>query len=153
MDLSPLQIVAIAKAVKDKAYKEASAKLDAIKDAPVDFLVRIKGTVSKGESSERTQSNKIKWTLLFAILASKVNKETLAAVIREYLEAVAKKSFENQEAQIKDHVQSTVDELKGLNKAMVAGSVKSKVAIDLVDATTSVTVDGLQVKDASVKVG
>ena len=119
------QTVALSKVVKDKAYKAASAALD-VGGYTVDFLVRIRGTFEKmPDVVDKLQPNKIKWIRLFTRLACKVNKETLAATVREYLADEADPEFDKTVDETKDFVQATVDEIKGLNKVNASGQVRS----------------------------
>lgn len=126
-----LEKVAIAKVVKARDASKASSEVDAGR-YEVDFLVRVHGVVKKGEPYQKTQPNKIKWTLLMAILASKVNKETLQSVIREYTKAEEDGSFESAEKSIKAEVSTEVDNLKGRTTALVNGPVTTQLTAEVV---------------------
>lgn len=126
-----LEQVAINKAVSSKEFKAASADLEPGTYA-VDMTVRIAGTVNKGEPFEQRISNKIDWVLLFALMASKVNDETLAAVIRDYDKAEADAALKEKAKEIKIKAQAAVDAQKGKTLTLKSGNVKSALVVKAV---------------------
>ena len=131
--------VVVAKAVKSAAASKSSSKLVA-GEYKVDMLVRITGMLKKGEAFEKVQPNTIKTWLLMAVLASKVNKETFDAVLREYTTAEKNGQFADMEADIKKTVQRKVDKLKGQTRAMVNGMVTTDLIAEIV-GTPSIEVE------------
>lgn len=134
--MNAIHKMAVAKVVKDKDSKAASTGMDP-GEYKVDFLVRILGTMRKGEDFEKTMPNTIKWPLLVALLGSKVNEATLDAVLRDYASAVDSGEFDRLAQQTKDRVQNVVDELKGTTKKMVTGPVTSTLVAEIVATTTA----------------
>jgi len=123
-----IEQVAINKAVSDKEFKAASAELPAGTYA-VDMTVKVSGTINKGEAFEQRISNKVDWILLFALMASKVNNETLDAVMREYEQAESDKALEAKGKEIKLRVQAHVDAQKGKTLTLKSGNVKAALVV------------------------
>ena len=122
--------LAISKAINAKVVKEYS-KNTAPGTYQVDLTCRVRGTLTKGNDFEKTMPNKVKWTLLVALLASKVNDETLDSVFNTYLKAEESGEFGDIEAQIKSKAQSMVDNAKGQTKTSVSGPVTSALVVDV----------------------
>lgn len=125
-----LKQVAINKAISAKEFKAASAELEPGTYA-VDMSVQIRGTINKGEAFEQRISNKVDWILLFALMASKVNNETLDAVMREYEAAEADKILGEKAKEIKLRVQAHVDTQKGKTLTLKSGNVKSALTVKI----------------------
>ena len=122
--------IALAKGIKD--VKKLVADLAPGKYA-VDGTIHVHGTVNRGEDFEKVIPNKIKWSLLAAILASKVNDVTLESVIDTYLNADAAGDLKDLEKSVKDKVQVKIDEIKGTTRSLVNGQVRATVGIDFAD--------------------
>lgn len=82
------EVVVLAKSVSDKAFKDASKGVEPGR-YDVDLVVRIHGDFLKSEDSTFTPSDKIvvDWRLLAAVLLNKVNKETRASVVSDFIAA------------------------------------------------------------------
>jgi len=130
-----VQVIAVAKAVKDKVAKEASKAIDPGR-YDVDLVVRVLGSFTKGEDFEQRLSNKINWQLGFALALSKVNNETRDAIIGTVLEAMGngKESDEHLELakQIKAEIQPKLDELKGTTVTTMNGKVTTDLTTEIV---------------------
>jgi hypothetical protein len=85
-DLEALEVVALGKAVKDAAYKLASAGLVA-GEYPVDFKVHVSGKIMKGEDYDQPIVAKCDFALLFAVALSKLNGVTVESIVRDSLTA------------------------------------------------------------------
>jgi hypothetical protein len=81
-DLEALEVVALGKAVKDAAYKLASAGLVA-GEYPVDFKVHVSGKIMKGEDYDQPIVAKCDPWLLLAAALSKLNGVTIDSLVRE----------------------------------------------------------------------
>ncbi len=124
--------IALAKGIKD--VKSLVSDLAPGKYV-IDADLHLHGTVTRGEDFEKVLSNKVKWTLLAAILASKVNDATLDSVIDTYIQADQDGTLKDLEKQIKDRVQIRLDEVKGMQKAIVNGQVRSTIDMEYSDIT------------------
>jgi hypothetical protein len=102
---SQIGILVLAKAIKDKVADKAREAVSPGEYA-VDVTLRIQGSLRKGEDFEKAIPNRVKWDLLAAILASKVNDETLSAVIREF-------------------------EIRGQTRAMVNGPITTDLSVEV----------------------
>lgn len=128
--MNAIQNLAVAKVVKDKAIKEAS-KATSPGEYEVDLTVRIHGKIKKGADFQKTMPHTVKWSMLAALLASKVNDETLDAVLRELAEATDSGENDRLEAQIKETAQLKIDEIKGQTTKTVGGPVTTQLAVEI----------------------
>ncbi len=78
------QVIAVAKAVKDKVSKAAGKEIEPGR-YDVDLLVRVLGSFSKGEDFDQKLPAKINFTLLACLALSKVNKTTRDGIVNYYL--------------------------------------------------------------------
>ena len=81
-DMDKIQVVALAKAIKDAVAKEASSGVVA-GEYPVDFTVRVKGSIKKGEDYDQPIVAKCDPWFLLAAALSKLNGVTVDALVRE----------------------------------------------------------------------
>jgi len=127
---SQIGILVLAKAVKEKVADKAREAVSPGEYA-VDLTLRVQGTLRKGEDYEKEIPNRVKWDLLAAILASKVNDETLVAVIREFDAAEKSGSFKDLGEKVKEKVQATFDEIRGQTRAMVNGPITTDLSVEV----------------------
>lgn len=121
--------VALAKVVKETAEKQAAELLPEKSVFEIDALVRVFGTFKKGEGYEQTFPNKINWQILFALAASKLNKETRATVIEAYNEALeSDEGIKTLLDEVKTPVQRKIDSMK---KATASPKILHKITTDL----------------------
>lgn len=130
---SPVAMLVVAKAVKDKIADKARAQVDPAEYA-VDLTVRIQGSIRKGEDYEKDIPHRVKWDLLFAALASKVNDETLSAVLRDYAKA-SEDEGKSLISQIKGKVEGIVVDLKGSTRAVVNGPITTDLTVEVLAET------------------
>ncbi len=81
-----VDVVALAKVIKDAAAKEAGAAMTA-GEYTVDFTVRVKGSLKKGEDYDSEIVAKAEPWLLLAVALSKLNGVTVDSIVREALTA------------------------------------------------------------------
>ena len=124
-ELSNAMTVAVAKVIKDAAAKEASGKLVA-GEYPVDFTVRVKGSLKKGEDYESEIVAKADPWLLVAALLSKVNGATMESVVRDSL-AADESLVEGLKASAADAIQK----IKAATKTTCNGKITTKLAIEV----------------------
>lgn len=121
--------LAVSKAVKESVEKKARENV-----APgvydVDATIRIRGTIRKGEDYEKDQPHRVKWDLLFAVLASKVNDETLNAVLRDYA-GMGDDEGKGMLSQVKGKVEGIVVDLKGSTRAIVNGPITTDLGFEI----------------------
>ena len=84
--LGAVERVALAKVVKDA--KEAGAEIVA-GDYPVDFVVRVSGSLKKGEDYDQEIVEKAEPWLLLAVALSHLNGVTVDSIVKEALTADA----------------------------------------------------------------
>lgn len=122
MTKETLATLAIAKVHKAKAVKAASGEL-AVGTHEVDVLVRVTGSLTRGEDFDQRVVGKAQpWSLL-AVALSKLNGITIAALVREALDADAKKAAE---------IKSAADAAMALVKAPTLTRCNGKITTALV---------------------
>ena len=82
--LSDAAIVAVGKLVGDKESSAASAKLS-VGQHNVDFTIRVKGVLNRGENYTAQIVAKADFALLFAVALSHLNGTTVESIVRESL--------------------------------------------------------------------
>jgi len=127
--LNELEKVIVAKAIKASEVSKASSKLDA-GHYLFDVLIRITGKIRRGENHEASQPHTVRYALLAALFASKVNDETFESVMRLYETAIQEKDFSKVESQFKDHVKPRFEKLA--TKAMVNGKTTTDMTCEVV---------------------
>jgi hypothetical protein len=116
--------LALGKGIKTTEIKKASDELQA-GTYQVDQIVRVRGTVTKGEDYEQIVHMTIPHWKIISVLFSKVNDATMESVIRE---AVGLSSED--ETKIKAAAQAAAETVKASGKKMVAGKVTTKLTFE-----------------------
>jgi hypothetical protein len=125
-ELGAVEVVALGKAVKEAAVKEAGAKVVA-GEYPVDFVVRVSGSVKKGEDYDGQIVEKAEPWLLLAVALSHLNGVTVDSIVKEALAA---------DPALVDSLKVKAAEalaaIKGPTKTRCAGKVTTKLAVEAV---------------------
>ena len=131
------QIVAVAKAVKDKVAKAAGKEIEP-GTYDVDLVVRVLGKFTKGEDFEQKLPAKINFALLAALALSKVNKETRNNVVEDFIMAMGRSETSNEHAklieQVKDEVQPKLNEVKEMTITKMSGKITTDLTAEVVGA-------------------
>jgi hypothetical protein len=129
------QIVAIAKAVKEKVLKDASREVDPGR-YDVDLLVRVLGSFTKGEDFEQKITAKINYTLLSALALSKVNKETRDSIVEDFIMAMGRSETSPEHSklidQVKDEIQPKLNEIKEMTVTTMTGKITTDLTTEVV---------------------
>lgn len=136
MDNQAIVTVAVGTVVKDKILSQVKKDLD-VGRYEVDVLVHVKGDLTKGADSKQAFPAKINWQVLFALAASKLNKETRQVVIEAYNEAL--ESDEGVKAlleEVKTPVLRKISSLTAGTTQPVAGKVTTNLTFDIVGQPT-----------------
>ena len=121
--MESLQTLALAKVIKEKAEKEASAAM-MVGEHMIDFTVRVQGSIKKGEAYEANIAQKAEPWKLLALALSKLNGMTIDAIVREAELAV----LEDEKIEgIKDAAQVAINQIKGMTKGICSGKVTTKL--------------------------
>jgi len=126
MELSAIQIVALAKMLDKKVVDTAREKLS-VGVYEVDFDTNTAGTYEVFADFEKRQTNTVDWMGLFALAMSKLNNTTVEAVVAEYEEKGVDKG------EIKKTVQSKVDSLRDATYKTNKGQVRTKLTYKVVE--------------------
>jgi len=118
------KVIAIKNAVKDKVFKDASKEFP-VGEHEVDFMVRISGTIKKGEDFEQVVAQKAKPWGLLGLALSKLNGVTVGALVREFVEL-----GEVEQEEIKESADNAVKEIKGTVVGNCSGKVTSKLKVE-----------------------
>lgn len=118
--MKPSQTIALDKAIKEKAQKEARTNLTPGQHA-VDFAVRITGTISVGESYEQQIVAKCDAWSLLAVAMSKLNGVTLGSIVREAESADG--------AEIKAQAAAAISKIKAATVTPCSGKIKTDLRI------------------------
>lgn len=124
-NLTPAEVLALAKVVKSSEAKQASTEL-AVGEHAVDILVRVKGTLKRGEDyPSQIVAKADPWTLLAAAL-SHLNGVTVDSLVKEALTAdpALVKS-------LKANAADAIAAIKAPTKTVCNGKVTTKVAAEL----------------------
>lgn len=110
------------------------------KDLPVgthnvDILVRIQGTITKGEDYTGTVYAAVPFDKLFAVAMSKLNGTTVAALMREALAEESDALLE----QIKPQAQAAIAALVGTTEKIQSGKTTAKLTATKVNAPALAT--------------
>lgn len=128
VELSKVETVALAKVVKDAVAKAAGADVTA-GEYPVDFVVRVSGSIKKGEDYDSEIVAKADPWLLLAAALSKLNGVTVDALVREALTA-DEALVEGLKAKAADAIAA----VKGPTKTRCAGKITTKLTVQPVAA-------------------
>lgn len=118
--------LAVAKCGKAKEITEISQSLGA-GTYKVDCIVRVFGTVNKGEDFESVVHMKVPHWKLIATCLNKLNGVTVDAIVREALDI-----SDEQEEVIKERVEAAIDTIKGTTKSTVSGKLTTALQMDIV---------------------
>ena len=124
-NLSPAEVIALAKVVKAAETKQASSELS-VGDHDVDFTVRVTGSLKRGANyTQQIVAKADPWTLLAAAL-SHLNGVTVDSLVKEALTAdpALIKS-------LKANAAVAIAAVKGPTETECNGKVTTKVAADL----------------------
>jgi hypothetical protein len=125
MELSNTQILALSKLITAKEAKKASGDLTP-GDHPVDFTVRVSGSLKRGEDYEQKIVAKADpWTILAAAL-SHLNGVTVQSLVTEALTADP-----DLVKSIKASAKTALAEVKAPTLTPCNGKVTAKVAADI----------------------
>jgi Glu-tRNA(Gln) amidotransferase subunit E-like FAD-binding protein len=119
---------AIGKVLKPKQVSEASSKLSSGM-YEIDEIVRLTGTITKGEDYEQTVAMSVPVWKLLAVTLSKLNNETVDSIVRK-----ADEISDEQEKEIKEKAQEALTKIKGKAKKVCAGKVTTDLAIEIVQS-------------------
>jgi hypothetical protein len=129
------QIVAVAKAVKDKVLKGATKEVDPGR-YDVDLLVRVLGSFTKGEDFEQKITAKINFALLSALALSKVNKETRDSIVEDFIMAMGRSETSPEHSklidQVKDEIQPKLNEIKEMTVTTMTGKITTDLTTEVV---------------------
>ena len=118
------KVIAIKKVIKDKIFKDASKEFS-VGEHEVDFMVRISGTIKKGEDCEQVVAQKAKPWGLLGLALSKLNGVTVDSLVREFVEL-----GEVEQEEIKESADNAVKEIKGTVVGNCSGKVTSKLKVE-----------------------
>ena len=129
---NPIETIAIAKLVGEKAEKEARKAIAAGTYA-ADFWLHIFGELDVGDEYVRKVPQKaMPWDLL-AVALSHLNGTTVESIVREALAADPKLV-----ADIKARADKAVAAIKGMTETVCSGRVKADLAAEVVPAIAMV---------------
>ena len=123
VELGNVETVALAKAVKAAAAKAAGEGVSA-GEYPVDFTVRVSGSIKKGEDYDQEIVAKADPWLLLAAALSHLNGVTVDSIVREALTADPA-LVDGLKAKAADAVQA----VKGPTKTRCNGKITTKLAV------------------------
>ena len=125
-ELSGLNVIALAKVVKEAAMKAAGANVKA-GEYPVSFTVKVTGSIKKGDDYPQEIVAKCDPWLLLAAALSKLNGVTVDALVREAVTA--------DEALIdglKAKAAEAIAAIKATTTTICAGKITTKLVAELV---------------------
>ena len=118
--------VGLAKGIKGSIVKQASSELGA-GTYTIDELVRVQGTVRKGEDAEQVIHMKCDTWNILAVALSKLNGVTVESIVREAIGY-----DEDEVTAIKEQAKVALDKIKAPAKEMTAGKVTTKLTFSVV---------------------
>jgi hypothetical protein len=118
--------IALAKGIKASDVKDASNELGA-GEHHIDTLVRVKGTLKKGDDYEQVQHMKVDQWGMIAVLLSKLNGVTVESVVRE-INGVDKDAV----TLIKKQAQEAMDKVKAPASVMTSGKVTTALTFEAI---------------------
>ncbi len=129
------QIVAVAKAVKDKVSKLAGKEIEP-GHYDVDLLVRVLGTFTKGVDFTQKLTAKINFTLLACLALSKVNQSTRDQIVGDFIMAMGRSDTSEEHAklidQIKEEIQPKLNEIKEMTTTTMSGKITTDLTTEVV---------------------
>ena len=127
LNLTAIQQAAINKVVSAEAYKTANGEIQP-GEYPIELLVKITGTLKKGEKYSQPIHWSVDWCGLFAVALSKLNGVTVESVVREFCA-----TEEVDTAAIKTQAEEAVNTVKGTSMQECNGKLSGKVFAEIVD--------------------
>lgn len=124
--LSAIETLALSKAVKEAAEKEAR-KGAAVGEHTVDMTVRVVGSIKVGEDYVQNIVAKAQPWALLAVALSKLNGVTIDAITRE-AEAIAAGEVEA----VKENAEKAIAAIKNTTTSVCKGKVTTKLAVERV---------------------
>ena len=118
--------VGLAKGIKGSIVKQASSELGA-GTYTIDELIRVQGTVRKGEDAEQVIHMKCDTWNILAVALSKLNGVTVESIVREAIGY-----DEDEVTAIKEQAKVALDKIKAPAKEMTAGKVTTKLTFSVV---------------------
>ena len=124
-DLNNGQKVLLGKAVSSTVLKKAALEIGHHADFEESIVVRVSGPVKIGAPYEQTIQLKFPWQRLALMLATRVSRQTLDAVLREV-------STEEAPGELKEHVEALWKSINVEGKQMCAGKVTAKPSVEVI---------------------
>lgn len=121
--MSHLLTLALAKAMKGPAVKEASKELP-VGEHEIDMLVNVKGTIKRGEDFEQVVHMSVDSWGLLAVALSKLNGVTVKSLAEEAMKAENADKVSEVKANAKEAIEAVK---KSLGKQKVNGKVTAKL--------------------------
>jgi len=128
LELTDLQKIALSRLFdpRQKGSKKLSRELPDGTAEEVDIIVRVKGTVKKGHSSDKIVTASVPVWKLLALALDKVNESTLEALVKQAI------AGDIDESKVKDRVNDAIDRLKLTAKKHTSGSITANLVETLV---------------------
>lgn len=135
MALTNEQLIAVSKVVKSKVASEASKQVEPGR-YDVDLLVRIFGSLKKGEDFQQKVTARINFTLLAALALSKVNQTTRDNIVEDFIMAMGRSDTSDEHKklieQIKDDIQPKLNEIKEMTTTTMSGKITTDLTAEVV---------------------
>ena len=132
MKRTELDTVALGKALASKEVREASKAL-APGEHEVDLLVRISGSLKRGDDYEQNVVQKVDWTSLCAVLLDGKNAKEIAEAVRLSLSDEAKAKAK----EIKKAADAAMFVLKGSTLTECNGKVTTDLTVEVIESQTA----------------
>lgn len=137
MNLSLVQKSALAKAGKVSDLGDGSTH-------HVDFVVRIRGSMSQGASFQKCIPASANMQQLLALALSKLNMNTADAIANLVAEAAANneeasKKLDNEFDKIKEYADSAMQRIKQATKTVCKGQLRAALEVTLLDSVDEAT--------------
>lgn len=137
--LTVAEQIAVAKSVSDKVFGAAKDSFPQNHAENVNLLVRIVGTVKKGEDTTTLNWPKAKWDLLAAIALSNMNEATRDKIGKQYMElmaeaetAEAKEELADRQKKVKEEADLWTRTIMQKTKVVRKGTMTFKGGLELV---------------------
>ena len=131
-----IDILALTKAFKEAAEKKARAEVNP-GSYTIDTWVHLKGSVNVGEDYDQQIWQTSKPLALLALLADKLNEDTLRVVISEYVAALDDAGMmveiEAKGPSLKDRTDEAIKAVKAETKKPCKGKVTTKLEVEFAD--------------------
>lgn len=120
-------IIALGKAIRKEEVAASSSEM-IIGETEVDMLIRISGTLTKGEDFEQRVVAKAQPWDIVAVALSKLNGVTVESLIRESMGMEEAKVTE-----IKEQAKAAMSKIKSPTNTIMNGRISPKLTIEVVD--------------------